>query len=213
MIWVYHLSNLPDSFGQLSNLRYLELEQCTALRDLPGPVDSPCQGQIWLPALESLRLVGLRHLDSLPPLGQLKNLRRLTVSLLPKLEELPPSLSLLSNLQTLVIHGCSQLKSLPRNIPSALSSLSSLAIRSCLSIQDLDFLPFFNGAMEACSVGGVEGSVTGEAVKCGGLRCDNVEGGLPPEAEMCTLAGAARVAVAAPICPMCAPFQSQVDGR
>ncbi|CAI5976257.1 unnamed protein product [Closterium sp. NIES-65] len=189
MIWVYHLSNLPDSFGQLSNLRHLELEQCTALRDLPGPVGSPCQGQIWLPALESLRLVGLRHLDSLPPLGQLKNLRRLTVSLLWKLEELPPSLSLLSNLQTLVIHGCSQLKSLPHNVPSALSSLSSLAIRSCLSIQDLDLLSFCNGAMEACSVDGVEGRVTSEAVKCDALRCDNVEGDSPPEAEMCTLAG------------------------
>ncbi|CAI5521435.1 unnamed protein product [Closterium sp. Naga37s-1] len=213
MIWVYHLYNLPDSLGQLSNLRFLELEQCTALRDLPGPVDSPCQGQIWLPALESLRLVGLRHLDSLPPLGQLKNLRRLTVSLLSKLDELPPSLSLLSNLQTLVIHGCSQLKSLPRNVPSALSSLSSLSIRSCCSIKDLDFLPFCNGAMEACSVGGVEGRVTSEAVKCNALRCDNVEGDSSPEAEMCTLAGAARGAVAASICPMCAPFQSQVDGR
>ncbi|CAI5483809.1 unnamed protein product [Closterium sp. Yama58-4] len=183
MIWVYHLPNLPDSFGQLSNLRYLELEQCTALRDLPGPVNSPCQNQTWLPALESLRLVGLRHLDSLPPLGQLKNLRRLTVSLLSKLEELPPSLSLLSNLQTLVIHGCSQLKSLPGNVPSALPSLSSLAVLSCRGIQDLDFLPFSNRAMETCGEGGVEGRVTGEVVKCDALRCDNVERGSPPEAE------------------------------
>ncbi|CAI5464240.1 unnamed protein product [Closterium sp. Yama58-4] len=183
MIWVYHLSNLPDSFGQLSNLRFLDLEQCTALRDLPGPVDSPCQGQTWLPALESLRLVGLRHLDSLPPLGQLKKLRRLTVSLLCKLEELPPSLSRLSNLQTLVIHGCSQIKSLPHNIPSALSSLSSLAILSCCSIQDLDLLSCCYGALEACSVGGVEGRVTSAAVKCDGIRCGNVEGDSPREAE------------------------------
>ncbi|CAI7913838.1 unnamed protein product [Closterium sp. NIES-54] len=135
------------------------------------------------------------HLDSLPPLGQLKNLRRLTVSLLSKLEELPPSLSLLPNLQTLVIHGCSQIKSLPCNVPSALPCLSSLAILSCCNIQDVEFSSFCYGAMEAFGEGGVEGRVNGAAVKCDGLRCDNVKGDLEVEAErkvrmqICALSG------------------------
>ncbi|GJP50036.1 hypothetical protein CLOM_g9187 [Closterium sp. NIES-68] len=188
LIWVYHLSNLPDSFGQLSSLRSLELEQCTALQVLPGPIDFSREGQVWLPALEKLRLVGLRHLDTLPPLGQLTKLRRLTVSLLWKLEELPPSLSLLSNLHILVVHGCPMLKSLPPNVPSSLPSLTSLAIVSCPSFRELETSSAVCGtAREACGDGGDQGGVDGAEVRCEGQqcdreRCDNVEVDLGAEA-------------------------------
>ncbi|XP_028076662.1 uncharacterized protein LOC114278743 isoform X2 [Camellia sinensis] len=89
-----HLSQLPNSVGNLKSLQYIDVSE-TRLKRLPEVVDC-------LLNLQTLRLRGCLDLVGLPKnISKLVNLRHLDLDIARQLKSMPTGLGNLTNLQTL----------------------------------------------------------------------------------------------------------------
>jgi Leucine-rich repeat (LRR) protein len=134
----------PDSFAMLGQLKYLDLYQTS--------LDSFSNGMVWLPRLQSLRIVAntdtfylsknmaamerslerlvldSTYIDSLPAsIGTLKKLKHLSL-VHTGIDTLPPSIKKLTSLETLLLDG-NQLTELPNEI-KYLKNLKVLSLRN-----------------------------------------------------------------------------------
>ncbi|MGL4597906.1 MAG: leucine-rich repeat domain-containing protein [Bacteroidia bacterium] len=134
----------PDSFAMLGQLKYLDLYQTS--------LDSFSNGMVWLPRLQSLRIVAntdtfcisknitalertlerlvldSTHLDSLPAsIGTLKKLKHLSL-VHTGIDTLPAAIKKLTALETLLLDG-NQLTELPNEI-KYLKNLKVLSLRN-----------------------------------------------------------------------------------
>ncbi|GJP42817.1 hypothetical protein CLOM_g2340 [Closterium sp. NIES-68] len=163
-----HLRQLPEDFGNLINLRRMEL-RCPELTHLPSSlpqlsllerlVISGGQQMVslpetigQLPALRELRISCLSNLQTLPDsIGQLQQLRSLTIDCRGSLRVLPESLVQLSALETLEIVYCESLSSLPGGI-HLLTSLQQLDLCECPRIRELPDSISLCKALECVSI-------------------------------------------------------------
>ena len=129
------LAEVPDEWvGELTRLEVLHISKGgwlnTELRALPSTL-----GQLG--TLKKLLLSGLATLEEMPDtLGSLTSLESLTIADCPKLKALPASIMLLSRLQELRIDGLSELEEMPDTLGS-LTSLESLTIADCPKLKTL----------------------------------------------------------------------------
>ena len=156
------------------------LAGCDSLRELRLTAPSTLEGLALLQQLESLTLYYLPHIDSLEPVGELKNLRRLFVSTPPSYDasrkchrvvSLAP-LGRLSRLEQLTLRGIlpdqDQLHPLER-----LSGLRTLEVTHVFAFGLEDYaglaraLPRTEGH---CLVPYFEAHWTGSCRRCGGRR-------------------------------------------
>lgn len=124
------IKQLPDSIGNLCELRSLFLTDCCSLKSLPSSI---CK----LKLLRILRLTNCSNLEELPEqLGDMERLEDIGVSG-TSITRLPDSIRQIPYLHTLMLNSCKQLESLPgRNL--GLSSIRVLALRDCnLSDDDI----------------------------------------------------------------------------
>ncbi|KAL3698670.1 hypothetical protein R1sor_012746 [Riccia sorocarpa] len=125
-----HLTTLPESLGQLAQLRKFSLSHYNHLTTLPESL-----GQLY--QLRELSLSHCNHLITLPEsLGQLYQLRKLSISDCNHLTTLPESLGQLSQLSDLSISDCNQLTTLPHTV-GQLSSLLFLTVHNCRLVEAL----------------------------------------------------------------------------
>ena len=163
-----NLVYLPESFGLLSSLRYLELVRCMQLAILPdsfGQLSSLCNLRIAgckelrvrpdvfgsLSSLCSLSVDVPRLTDLPSDLGNLRELRSLFISS-SILKAIPDSLGQLTNLTSLSLYDCHQLRSLPDSF-TQLVGLKNLCLSGC---SRLEKLPLVDGELPGvCSSVGV----------------------------------------------------------
>lgn len=90
----YHISELPNSLGDLKHLRYLNFSN-TSIKSLPDSVSNLCN-------LQTLILHGCKSLSKLPMgIGNFINLRHLDLVDTDRLHEMPSQIGKLGSLQTL----------------------------------------------------------------------------------------------------------------
>ncbi|XP_065873149.1 disease resistance protein RPV1-like isoform X2 [Euphorbia lathyris] len=148
------LKNIGDTVGLLSNLLFLNFQDCKSLKNLPGSIGG-------LKALERLDMSGCSKLEELPnsignlthltflslenceklghlpgSIGKLKLLQDLNLSRCSKLEVLPESFGFLTSLISLNLRNSENLKSLPESIGN-LKSLKKLDMSGCLKLENL----------------------------------------------------------------------------
>nr|XP_028943663.1 putative disease resistance RPP13-like protein 1 [Malus domestica]XP_028943664.1 putative disease resistance RPP13-like protein 1 [Malus domestica]XP_028943665.1 putative disease resistance RPP13-like protein 1 [Malus domestica]XP_028943667.1 putative disease resistance RPP13-like protein 1 [Malus domestica] len=128
----YHITELPNSIGDLRYLRYLDLSY-TSITSLPKSTST-------LYNLQTLILEGCRELKSLPAdMSNLINLRHLNNSYAYSLEGMPPKLGKLVNLQSLpnfVVSGGSN-QSRIREIEFLIHLRGTLCISRLENVTDL----------------------------------------------------------------------------
>ncbi|CDP17477.1 unnamed protein product [Coffea canephora] len=96
------IERIPDSFFMhMSGLKVLHLSNSELIGKLPNCVSD-------MVSLTALVLTGCQGLDSLPPLGKLKQLRELDLSW-TDIQDLPQGLESLINLEWLNLNACSSL--------------------------------------------------------------------------------------------------------
>ena len=121
------VDELPDSFGDLILLRYVNLYS-TRITTLPESV-----GNLY--NLQSLELGNCHELEKLPDsIGDLKHLRYLGLHS-TKLKRLPESVARLANLHTLELGECGQLLDLPKGL-SNLTQLRHLGLHLDWEVRD-----------------------------------------------------------------------------
>jgi len=142
------LTNLPESIGQLKELRNLMLSSCESLELLPGNIGV-------LTNLEFLNMAQCKQLKSLPDsIGNLSSLCDLSLIGNSTLTELPESLGNLLNLKKLDLSNCSGLEfeSFPDTL-CTLTALREVEFGSCSlgeipgfleELSDLDYLGLEN---------------------------------------------------------------------
>ncbi|WVZ50162.1 hypothetical protein U9M48_001443 [Paspalum notatum var. saurae] len=143
------LQRLPEAIGNLADLQYLNMSRCQEIKKLPESMMklqnllhlelSQCGGVKEWSLLGGLRgLTSLKKLilaccaiDAVDFIGTLTNLEHLDLSFNTQLLCLPKSICNLKRLQTLNLHWCRRLESLPDNIGTL--GLKSLLLEGCLS--------------------------------------------------------------------------------
>ncbi|CAI5475537.1 unnamed protein product [Closterium sp. Yama58-4] len=111
-----HITDLPDSIGQLTALTELSISNCQRLQDLPDSIGD-------LRSLKKLETFRAKPLEVLPDsIGQLRNLENVLLYLNRSLCELPDSFFQLPSLKVFKLW---ELKHLPE-LESAVSSLVAL---------------------------------------------------------------------------------------
>jgi hypothetical protein len=114
-------------FGQLTQLRVLDLNHCYELTALPESI-----GQ--LQHLEQLLLDSCSHLAALPKsIGELTALRNLTLTYCSSMSVLPASNGKLQSLKVLDLSYCRALEALPESCRK-LQALESLSLWQCTSL-------------------------------------------------------------------------------
>jgi Leucine-rich repeat (LRR) protein len=119
------------------SVQYVErvLSRWTTLR-LSGRMGLP----EWIGQLTNLRSLTIekqKELTSLPEsIGQIPHLQILTLNICPELSSLPDSIGQLTNLQTLKLQYCYELKTLPESI-TQLTNLQNLTLRYCSKLTSL----------------------------------------------------------------------------
>ena len=102
------IKELPSSIQHLNGLVLLNLRECKSLAILPHSI---CK----LKSLQTLILFGCSKLEKFPEgLGSIQGLEKLEAAR-TTIKELPPSISLLENLEVLSFKGCKGLESKLRN--------------------------------------------------------------------------------------------------
>ncbi|XP_042497572.1 uncharacterized protein LOC122076324 [Macadamia integrifolia] len=115
--------SLPSSISRLSQLRMLDLENCTRLQSLPELPSS----------LGYLLASGCTSMERIPNLGNLTSLGELDLDH-SNIYSLPDSIRLLTQLESLSLAYCTQLQSLPK-LPS---NLQRLHLEGCPSTLHFD---------------------------------------------------------------------------
>ncbi|BBH07355.1 Putative disease resistance TIR-NBS-LRR class protein [Prunus dulcis] len=119
------IQELPTSIKHLTDLTLLNLRECKNLLTLPDVI---CTN---LTSLQILDLSGCSNLNELPEnLGSLECLQELYASR-TAISQVPESISQLSQLEELVLDGCSMLQSLPR-LPF---SIRAVSVQNCPLLQ------------------------------------------------------------------------------
>ncbi|XP_076889073.1 putative disease resistance protein At5g66900 [Bidens hawaiensis] len=114
----------------LENLKYLEIDLCNDLKELPAGLCSSVR-------LEKLVITNCEELDSLPnDLGSLSNVEILSLHRCIKLKELPESVRSLRKLRVLDVSDCLDITALPEQI-GELSSLKAIDISGCEGLKML----------------------------------------------------------------------------
>lgn len=104
------LQQLPRELGNLVNLRWLDLSDCSSLTRLPHSTTN-------LRQLEWLELRECSSLTELPPLiGCLERMGTLSLSGCSSLQALPESISQLPRLEMFDLTGCSSISRLPADL-------------------------------------------------------------------------------------------------
>ncbi|KAH9289138.1 hypothetical protein KI387_033255 [Taxus chinensis] len=125
-----NLSTLPRRFGDLTNLRHLDLS-CSNLLSLPSRFGD-------LTNLQHLDLSGCTNLSSLPSrFGDLTNLQHLVMRCCCQLRTLPVSFKQLTLLQHLHLDGCSELTIENLDILEHMKRLQYLYFSGCGNMEDL----------------------------------------------------------------------------
>ena len=120
------VKELPSSFGNLANLRSLQLNRCTNLESLPNSI-------VNLKHLCKLDCSGCAKLTEIPThIGLLSSLMELSLSV-TGIVNLPKSIVHLSSLKSLDLTGCKNLECIPQ-IPPFLKQLVAL---DCPSIRQV----------------------------------------------------------------------------
>lgn len=144
------ISRLPESFGQLHNLKELHISSIN-LSTLPTSIlqlknlkklDLSCYNLTALPVnigelhnLQELDVSCCTKLATLPQsIGRLKQLTTLKLSSCHRLIRLPESIGELSKLRTLDLYGCEELWELPESI-GQLHNLQELNVRDCKKLE------------------------------------------------------------------------------
>ncbi|XP_052736506.1 protein SUPPRESSOR OF npr1-1, CONSTITUTIVE 1-like [Vigna angularis] len=126
------IKELPSSFGNLVNLRSLQLNKCTDLESLPNSI-------VNLKHLCKLDCSGCAKLTEIPThIGSLSSLMELSLSE-SGIVNLPESIAHLSSLKSLDLSGCKNLECIPQ-IPPFLKQLVALdcpSIRRVMSNRNL----------------------------------------------------------------------------
>ncbi|XP_076896631.1 putative disease resistance protein At5g66900 [Bidens hawaiensis] len=114
----------------LENLKYLEIDLCYDLKELPAGLCSSVR-------LQKLVITNCQELDSLPKdLGNLSDLEILSLHCCTKLKALPESVRSLRKLRVLDVSDCSDITALPEQI-GELSSLKAIDISGCEGLKML----------------------------------------------------------------------------
>ncbi|XP_076954338.1 putative disease resistance protein At5g66900 [Bidens hawaiensis] len=114
----------------LENLKYLEIDLCYDLKELPAVLCNSVR-------LEKLVITNCQELDSLPnEVGNLSNLEIVSLHCCTKLKELPESIKSLRKLRILDVSDCSDITALPEQI-GKLSSLQAIDISGCKGLEML----------------------------------------------------------------------------
>ncbi|KAM0023272.1 putative leucine-rich repeat domain superfamily [Helianthus debilis subsp. tardiflorus] len=123
------IKRLPDSIGCLIRLESLTLSGCKKLKKLPTSI---CN----LTSVSVLHLERCSSLEKFPDeLGDWKGLSGIYASN-TRINQLPDSIGNLSDLHSLSLTNCSNLRSLPNSI-CKLKSLRTLRLTDCLNLQEL----------------------------------------------------------------------------
>lgn len=146
------ITSLPNSIGNMTHLRYLNLNGNSELQFLPNSICSlhflqtlklsGCRKISTFPRKFS-HLVSLRHLVITSPnvfekqLGTLTSLRSLTIEHCRSLVSLNEVTKNLTLLRTLRIHNCAKLTSLPSSLKNC-TALENLEVVNCPMMESLD---------------------------------------------------------------------------
>ncbi|KAF7069708.1 hypothetical protein CFC21_075297 [Triticum aestivum] len=147
------LEKLPDKFGSLPKLSFLNLSSCSNLTKLPDNISFPCLEHLnlsicheleklpidigHLPKLEFMDLSGCYKVSILPgSFCQLNHLKYLDLSDCHNLKELPESFGHLSKLEDLNLTSCAKLRQLPESL-CKLFKLRCLYLSYCLMLREL----------------------------------------------------------------------------
>ncbi|KAL2628622.1 hypothetical protein R1flu_013308 [Riccia fluitans] len=107
---VVETSCLPETFGQLKNLRFLQISNFLRFQAFPSSFGN-------LSGIEVLKLKRLGSLETLPEsLGDLRRLKRFEISDCARLESFPDTVGRLTKLDTLMIRDLKSLEVLPESV-------------------------------------------------------------------------------------------------
>nr|XP_007160452.1 hypothetical protein PHAVU_002G323400g [Phaseolus vulgaris]ESW32446.1 hypothetical protein PHAVU_002G323400g [Phaseolus vulgaris] len=134
------VKELPSSFGNLVNLRSLELQECTYLESLPNSI-------VNMKLLSKLDCSGCAKLTEIPRhIGRLTSLMELSLRD-SGIVNLPESIAHLSSLKSLDLSDCKKLECIPP-IPPFLEQLEALDCPSIRRVMSNSLVPNLSNSKE-----------------------------------------------------------------